>query len=130
MLIKVPISLGEIIDKITILEIKNERLTDSEKKKNVNHEMRLLNQYLSATLSQKEVKTLTPLKTSLKEINLKLWDIEDNIRACEREKEFSSAFIGLARNVYITNDQRALLKKQINIAFGSELIEEKSYQDY
>ncbi|MES2823012.1 MAG: DUF6165 family protein [Pseudomonadota bacterium] len=130
MLIQAPISLGELIDKITILEIKAVSITDAVKLKNVTHELNILNEKINQLLDAAGIKKLTPLKQALKDINQELWVIEDDIRDCEYAKDFSDKFIQLARAVYVTNDQRATVKKEINIAFGSELIEEKSYKNY
>ena len=130
MLIQAPISLGELIDKITILEIKAVSITDAVKLKNVTHELNILNEKINLLLDAAGIKKLAPLKQALKDINQELWVIEDDIRDCEYAKDFSDKFIQLARAVYVTNDQRASVKKDINIAFGSELIEEKSYKNY
>lgn len=130
MLIQAPISLGELIDKITILEIKAININDSTKLKNVTHELEILNDKVASLLDAAGVTKLAPLKASLKDINQELWVIEDDIRDCELVKDFSDKFIQLARAVYFTNDKRAAIKKDINLAFGSELIEEKSYKNY
>lgn len=130
MLIQAPISLGELIDKITILEIKAVNIGDAAKLKNVNHELNILSDKVASLLDAAGVTTLAPLKAALKAINQELWIIEDDIRDCEYVKDFSDKFIQLARAVYVTNDKRATVKKEINLAFGSELIEEKSYKDY
>lgn len=130
MLIQAPISLGELIDKITILEIKAVNIGDEAKLKNVNHELNVLNQKIDELLDAEGQAKLAPLKKALKEINQELWVIEDDIRDCEYVKDFGDKFIQLARAVYVTNDKRASAKKEINLAFGSELIEEKSYKDY
>lgn len=130
MLIEAPISLGELIDKITILEIKAVNIGDETKLKNVTHELNVLNDKVSSLLDTAGQAKLAPLKQALKDINQALWIIEDDIRDCELAKDFSDKFIQLARAVYVTNDQRATVKKDINIAFGSELIEEKSYKKY
>lgn len=130
MLIEAPISLGELIDKITILEIKAVKITDSGKLKNVQHELDVLNRKIDSLLDAEGVAKLAPLKAALKDINQSLWVIEDDIRDCEYAKDFGPKFIELARAVYVTNDKRAAVKKDINLAFGSELIEEKSYKDY
>lgn len=130
MLIEAPISLGELVDKITILEIKQVKISDPDKLHNVKHERDVLSQKLDQLLSGDEMLKLEPLKKALKEINESLWVIEDDIRDCERDKAFGQLFIDLARSVYITNDRRAAVKKDINLAFGSELVEEKSYRDY
>ncbi|MDQ2077158.1 DUF6165 family protein [Marinimicrobium sp. ABcell2] len=130
MLVEAPISLGELIDKITILEIKQVNISDPEKRRNVDHELNILDAKVGELLDAVEKATLQPLKAGLKSINEALWDIEDRIRDCERESDFGPTFIELARSVYFTNDKRAQAKKEINLTFGSELIEEKSYQDY
>jgi len=130
MLIQAPISLGELIDKITILEIKVVHISDETKLKNVTHELNILNEKVDKLLDTAGKTKLQPLKQSLKDINQELWVIEDDIRDCEFAKDFSDKFIQLARSVYVTNDKRAKIKKDINLAFGSELIEEKSYKDY
>ncbi|MBE8717036.1 DUF6165 family protein [Cellvibrio polysaccharolyticus] len=130
MLIEAPISLGELIDKITILEIKSDNISDAEKLKNVRHELNVLNAKVETLLDAEGKTRLAPLKQTLKSINQELWVIEDDIRDCEFAKDFGPKFIELARAVYVTNDKRATTKKDINLAFGSELIEEKSYKDY
>lgn len=130
MLIEAPISLGELIDKITILEIKSDNISDAEKLKNVRHELNVLNTKVETLLDAEGKTRLAPLKQTLKSINQELWVIEDDIRDCEFAKDFGPKFIELARAVYVTNDKRATTKKDINLAFGSELIEEKSYKDY
>jgi predicted transcriptional regulator len=130
MLIEAPISLGELIDKITILEIKAVNIQDPTKLKNVTHELNVLNTKVDSLLDAAGKAKLAPLQQALKDINQELWIIEDDIRDCEFAKDFSDKFIQLARAVYVTNDKRAKVKKDINLAFGSELIEEKSYKDY
>ena len=126
--VSVPVSIGELVDKITILEIKNERLTRPEALDNVRRELGLLNESLAALgLDQG---TLAPLRAALKAINEKLWDIEDRIRVKEASQTFDAGFIELARSVYRCNDERAALKRQVNEATGSLLVEEKSYEDY
>lgn len=130
MLIEAPISLGELIDKITILEIKSDNISDAEKLKNVRHELNVLNAKVETLLDTEGKARLAPLQQTLKSINQELWVIEDDIRDCEFAKDFGPKFIELARAVYVTNDKRANTKKDINLAFGSELIEEKSYKDY
>lgn len=130
MLVETPISLGEMVDKITILEIKLNNIKDQSKLDNVKHELDVLNVRLAGLLGVEDRNTLEPMKGKLKAINEKLWAIEDDIRDCERNRDFSDTFVQLARAVYFTNDQRAQIKKDINLAFGSELVEEKSYQSY
>tara|TARA_Y100000766_G_C18550338_1_gene432624 strand:+ start:198 stop:593 length:396 start_codon:yes stop_codon:yes gene_type:complete len=126
--INVPISPGELVDKITILEIKKEFIKNDNKLKNINHEYDLLMQIYTTQIS--ETDGISELKNKLKEINLELWKIEDDIRDCEREKSFSDTFIELARSVYFTNDRRSKVKLEINLLLNSNLVEEKSYKDY
>ena len=128
----IPVSWGELFDKVTILEIKSSRITDSAKLKNIRNELKLLADIARQAKQQNEVDivTLEEVSSRLRKANETLWDIENEIRDCEREKNFGSRFIELARAVYKTNDKRAALKFQINKLLGSELIEEKSYQDY
>lgn len=128
MTIKVELSYGEMLDKITILQIKNERMTDTEKVANVNKELSLLNDLWKA--DEKSSVDITAEIAELKKINEALWEIEDDIRDKERAKEFDERFIELARAVYVTNDQRANVKRIINMKLGSDLVEEKSYADY
>lgn len=126
--IKVPISPGELIDKLTILEIKAANISDAAKLANVNVELQLLQEtwrssaYASANIDAEW--------KQLRDINKKLWDIEDKIRDQERERRFDQEFIDLARAVYFTNDERAAVKKQINTKLGSKIVEEKSYAKY
>ncbi len=128
MSIKIEISVGELLDKITILEIKAERITDKEKLNNINKEKKvLMDIWNDSTYSKSDLKAE---KQQLKEINEALWEIEDDIRDKEKAKQFDERFIELARSVYFTNDKRAAIKKVINEKTGSELTEEKSYQDY
>ena len=128
MLISTPVSIGEVVDKVTILAIKSERITDVEKLENINKELELLREILSGVdgLWTK----IESLYADLKRINEELWVIEDDIRIKEYKKEFDDEFIRLARAVYVTNDKRADVKKKINLKLGSELVEEKSYEDY
>ena len=126
--IQVPVSPGEVLDKITILEIKSERMTDPDKVANVRLELALLQQTWSQAVSEDEV--IRDLHAQLKEINEALWEIEDDIRDKERVKEFDQRFIELARSVYFTNDRRSEVKKKLNLHLGSQIIEEKSYQGY
>lgn len=126
--IKVPVSFGEVLDKITILEIKSERIKDEAKVRNVRLEL----DELSATWNDavKDQSAIADLRKQLKAVNEELWVIEDDIRDEEAEQNFGPRFIELARAVYVTNDKRAALKKDINLALGSRFVEEKSYQDY
>jgi transcriptional regulator of nitric oxide reductase len=126
--IKVPVSPGEVLDKITILEIKSERMSDPEKVANVRVELALLKETWADHIRDDEV--IRKLHDQLKEINEALWEIEDDIRDKERAKEFDERFIELARAVYFTNDRRSQVKKDLNLHLGSEIVEEKSYQDY
>jgi hypothetical protein len=128
MTIKIPISWGELIDKITILEIKMDRIKDTKKLENIEKELLALRLVFDQGCS--EPGTISQLKGELRSVNEKLWEIEDDIRKCEKEKDFSQRFIDLARAVYISNDQRASLKRDINTVLKSELFEEKSYEDY
>ena len=126
--ILIPISPGELLDKITILEIKSERIDSAEKKANVDKELGMLNQVWNDALNEDDA--LQKMRSELKAINENLWVIEDDIRDEERDKRFSERFIELARSVYVTNDQRADVKKRINLHLKSDIVEEKSYQDY
>ncbi|MFC3193447.1 DUF6165 family protein [Marinicella sediminis] len=127
-LVSTPMSVGELLDKITILEIKSVKITDQDKLKNINYELQLLNQ----TWQQTGLKNADTdrLQESLKAVNLRLWKIEDDIRIKEKNREFDEQFIELARSVYYQNDDRAKVKKDINLLTGSDLVEEKSYQSY
>ena len=120
-----PISIGELIDKITILEIKQKYMTGI-KLKNINKEMKLLKNILQ----DKNLEINIDLIKNLKKVNKKLWEIEDNIRIKESNQEFDEEFIKLARSVYIENDKRASIKKEINQTYNSDLVEEKSYKNY
>ena len=120
-----PISIGELIDKITILEIKQINMTGI-KLKNINKEMKLLKNILQ----DKNLEINIDLLKNLKKVNKKLWEIEDNIRIKESNQEFDEEFIKLARSVYIENDKRASIKKEINQKYNSDLVEEKSYKNY
>ena len=125
---EIKVSIGELLDKITILGIKLDKLENGEKRDNVRKEW----DYLSTkiTESMKEDDQFAVLFLKLLNINRELWDIEDGKRECERKKEFGEHFIQLARQVYIKNDLRAAIKKEINIHFNSEFTEEKSYKKY
>jgi hypothetical protein len=126
--IRVPISPGELIDKITILQIKSERITDPVKVANVRTELALL----EATWRESPFSTsdIEMEWASLRRINEKLWDVEDRLRDKERARTFDQEFIELARSVYFTNDERAAVKREINTKLGSKIIEEKSYAKY
>ena len=126
--IHVPISPGELIDKITILQIKSDRMTDPAKVANVRTELGLLQAtWQSSPHSKHDIETEW---SDLRRINEALWDIEDEIRDKEREQRFDQEFIELARAVYVTNDERAAIKKRINTLLGSTIVEEKSYKPY
>ena len=127
MLIDTPISLGELVDKISILMIKKTNITDSIKLKLVAKELEFLQKTLKKYISDDEINEFLQ---KLVNINSKLWNIEDDIRECERNKLFDQTFIDLARSVYFTNDERAKVKNDINKTFGSELVEVKSYKEY
>ena len=126
----VPVSYGELIDKITILEIKSERITDAEKLKNVRHELDLLSAIWQPLDQRTGTQRSREAIDGLREVNRTLWDIEDDIRAKESAKAFDEEFVKLARAVYQTNDKRADLKKIVNLEMGSTLVEEKSYEAY
>ena len=124
----VPTSVGELLDKISILKIKQEKISDAEKLANINRELTELETIWTAS-SDASI-DLTDLCAQLKQVNSALWDIEDKIRDKESSGSFDQEFIELARSVYKQNDLRAALKKEINLRSGSELVEEKSYQQY
>jgi len=126
--ILVPVSWGELLDKITILEIKSRRIADTAKRENVERELAALNGVVTEAGSLPPA--AQPVIDRLRGVNESLWDIEDEIRDCERRKDFGTRFIELARAVYHTNDQRAAFKRDLNDLLGSELVEEKSYQPY
>lgn len=123
-----PVSPGELLDKLTILDIKAERIEDAEKLANVAHERQLLEDVWQ--LSGLENAETVRLRSELKRVNEQLWEIEDAIRDEERARRFGERFIELARSVYVTNDERAAIKKAINRELGSKIVEEKSYSDY
>ena len=127
MIINTPVSLGELVDKISILHIKNNNIKDDEKLKLIREELELLNQTLIKYIKNNDIQNYLD---SLIEINSKLWVIEDDIRDCERNKKFDQTFIDLARSVYFTNDKRSEIKFEINKKFGSKIIEVKSYEEY
>ena len=120
------ISAGELIDKITILEIKKEKISNKEKLVEVNKELRSLNETLKKSINDES--KIINFKNDLKKINLKLWDIEDGKRSAEKNNKFDEKFIELARGVYKFNDERAKIKLAINNAFGSNIKEVKSYE--
>jgi hypothetical protein len=124
----VEISAGEFLDKLTILKIKTERITDPDKLRNINRELDVFRQaWVDSPLSQKNVSVNL---ASLKQVNEKLWDIEDRLREMEAQKRFDDEFVQLARSVYRLNDKRAAIKRALNEILGSKLVEEKSYTEY
>ena len=127
MLINTPVSLGELLDKISILIIKEKNIVDDQKKYHIKNELDFLNKTLENSISRSQAKEYIE---KLIEINSELWFIEDDIRDCERKKQFDQKFIDLARAIYITNDRRSEIKLEINKKFGSELVEVKSYEIY
>ena len=129
MIIETPISVGELVDKITILRIKSREIKNPDKLKNVGAELNKL-QYVFSGLTKNGIPDIINEFVMLESINKELWDIEDQIRKKEMLEEFDGEFIELARSVYITNDKRSEVKKKINEMTGSELVEEKSYEQY
>ena len=129
MTINIPISYGEAIDKLTILDIKKTKITNQDKLKKITNEFNLLVEALSE-LKKDNIEEFNNFYSKLKEVNMNLWEIEDTIRLKESNQEFDKEFIELARSVYKENDKRASLKKEINQKYHSELVEEKFYNDY
>ena len=127
MIINTPISLGELMDKISILKIKKKNILDKKKLSFISEELKLLE---SSYINSKEKIKFNEYLNKLIEVNSKLWIIEDDIRDCERNKNFDDKFIKLARSVYVTNDKRSEIKLEINKYFGSTLVEVKSYEKY
>jgi hypothetical protein len=123
MALLVPVSLGELIDKITILEIKAVKITNLEALRNVEKELEALRNVQHPTVSEY-------LVNELKQVNMDLWDVEDELRLVEKEKVFDHTFVGMARSVYLYNDKRAAIKRTINTLYNSEIKEEKSYATY
>jgi len=126
--ILVPVSFGELLDKIAILQIKSERMSDPAKLANVRKELAALDATWAAHPASGQ--DIAALRAALKAVNERLWVIEDDIRIQEKEQRFDAEFVRLARAVYFENDERARIKKDINLALGSSYVEEKSYQDY
>lgn len=124
--IQVPVSFGELLDKLSILQIKSERITDVAKLANVRREMAALEQTWQAHAASG--RDIAGLLAELKAVNERLWDIEDAVRLKERDQAFDAEFVALARSVYQNNDERARVKKAINLALGSGYVEEKSYR--
>ena len=126
--ISVPVSFGELLDKISILQIKSERMSDEAKLANVRRELSALEKtWMAHPAAGRDV---ARLRAELKAVNERLWDIEDQVRLKEQAQAFDRDFVELARSVYLQNDERARIKKAINLALGSSYVEEKSYQDY
>ena len=127
MIINTPISLGELIDKISILVIKEKKITDEKKNNLIREELTLLRKTLNEAANNNSINNYL---NQLIDVNSALWKIEDEIRDCEKNKKFDQKFIELARSVYITNDRRAEIKLEINNKFGSKIVEVKSYTKY
>ncbi|WP_077530191.1 DUF6165 family protein [Vreelandella utahensis] len=126
--IRIPVSFGEVLDKITILEIKSERIGDTQKLRHVQAELDALNQHWQEAITEPD--RVAVERRELKAVNEKLWEIEDAIREEEAAGRFGERFIELARSVYFSNDERAAIKKRVNLTLGSRFVEEKSYRDY
>ena len=127
MIVNTPISLGELIDKISILVIKEKKITDEKKNNLIREELTLLKKTLNEAANNNSINNYL---NQLIDVNSALWKIEDEIRDCEKNKKFDQKFIELARSVYITNDRRAEIKLEINNKFGSKIVEVKSYTKY
>ena len=127
MIVNTPISLGELIDKISILVIKEKKITDEKKNNLIREELTLLKKTLNEAANNNSINNYL---NQLIDVNSTLWKIEDEIRDCEKNKKFNQKFIELARSVYITNDKRAEIKLEINNKFGSKIVEVKSYTKY
>tara|TARA_A100001011_G_C14112017_1_gene757421 strand:- start:17 stop:403 length:387 start_codon:yes stop_codon:yes gene_type:complete len=128
MIVKIPVSVGELVDKITILEIKNKKIKDIKKLTNIKLELKLLNEFFRK--KKLNTKLIKKLKNYLYNVNLKLWNVEDKLRDHEYKNKFNQNFVKLARKVYFLNDKRSKIKKDINESVGSRIIEEKSYKEY
>ena len=128
MIVKIPVSVGELVDKITILEIKNKKIKDIKKLSNIKLELKLLNEFFRK--KKLNTKLIKKLKNYLYNVNLKLWNVEDKLRDHEYKNKFNHNFVKLARKVYFLNDKRSKIKKDINESVGSKIIEEKSYKEY
>lgn len=127
-IVEVPMAIGELIDKITILEIKSERLNDAAKLASVRSELKILSERRAASLPSDPMIDL--LAARLKDANSRIWYLEDTIRDCDRRKDFGTNFVNTAKKIYRTNDERAAIKREINLACGSAIIEVKSYAAY
>ena len=128
MIVKIPVSVGELVDKITILEIKSKKIKDIKKLSNIKLELKLLNKFFKK--KKLNTKLIKKLKNYLYNVNLKLWNVEDKLRDHEYKNKFNQNFVKLARKVYFLNDKRSKIKKDINESVGSKIIEEKSYKEY
>ncbi len=126
--IRIEVSPGELLDKISILEIKSERIADAEKLKNIRHELGLYGDIRESRIPGGAA--MDALIRDLKAVNEILWEVEDEIRDCEARRDFGARFVELARTVYRTNDRRAAIKREINVLCGSSIVEEKSYTEY
>ncbi len=129
MTIKIPVSYGELIDKLTILDIKKIKISEQKKLENINKEFNLLEESVFEFKKQ-NINDYNKFYFDLKEINLKLWEIEDQIRVCEKNKSFDKEFIEFARSVYKLNDKRFHIKNEINSRFNSSIVEQKDYEEY
>lgn len=130
-MVEVPVSLGELLDKLTIVRIKEQRIPDPSKLRNIGFERSLLTLRLDQLNIPEELHSIIQsLTDSLHAVNLTIWDVEDEIRKCEAQKDFGGRFIELARSVYYNNDERSRIKREINNVLGSKIIEEKSYAEY
>lgn len=123
------VAIGELVDKITILKLKQQHVTDPAKLENINHELTSLTQTYDEAVPNRSA-TIQKLEQNLLAANQKLWVVEDDIRDCEANKDFGPKFIELSRSVYMTNDERCRIKRELNLALGSTIIEEKSYKEY
>ena len=128
-MIKINASVGELLDKISILKIKEEKINDEKKLFNITKELNLLSS-IAEKFIEKDEKSYKKFMDELFEVNLQLWETEDSIRILENKKNFNDEFIQLARNVYYSNDKRFEIKSKINNFYGSEIVEEKDYEDY
>jgi uncharacterized protein YukE len=128
--VRIEVSCGELLDKITILEIKRERIADPLKVANVARELGVLSQAWAGLALEAVAADVADVRRALKEVNERLWVIEDDIRQLEREQRFDADFVALARSVYRVNDERARLKRRVDELLGSRLVEEKSYAPY
>lgn len=126
-MVEIPVSVGELIDKLSILQIKKQKVTDEPKLEKINREYRLL---LSYSMSYLDIEAIDKLFNDLMGVNLQLWDVEDKLRILEKEKSFGEEFVELARAVYHLNDERFSIKNKINILLGSDIHEVKQYIDY